>query len=139
MIFFHFHQNNTCKLSPAIIQSHVERRPLTGLQFDVQRKIKLILGKSHCRASDSSVVTFKPKNYASKSNFRKRCLFYDNEIGPGQKMQKQNINKSRNLFETCDFYMCLQHCLQICALCFDRSMTNSNNSIEKYCFLSVFL
>ena len=27
------------KLSIALIQPHVERRPLTGLQFDVQRKI----------------------------------------------------------------------------------------------------
>ena len=94
-VFICSHQNDTCNLSAAIIQPHVQRRPLTGLQFDVQQKIKLILGKSHFRASDSSVVTFTPRNYASKSNFRKRCCHcYDNGIGPGQKMQKQNINKS---------------------------------------------
>ena len=69
---------------------HVERRLLTGLLFDVQRKIKLILGKHLFRASDSSVVTFRPENYATKSNFKKRCpLCYDNEIGPGQKMRKK--------------------------------------------------
>ena len=84
-----FHENDTCNFSPALIQPHVERRPLTGLQFDVQRKMKLILCESHFRASDSSVVTFTPRNSASKSNFRKRCcLCYDNEIGPGQKMKK---------------------------------------------------
>ena len=96
-IFIRSQQNNTCNLSPAIIQPHVEKRPLTGLQFDVQRKIKLILGKSHFCANDSSVVTVTPGNYASKSFLRKRCcLCYNNEIGPGQKMQKQNINKSQN-------------------------------------------
>ena len=101
-ILIRSYQNNTCNLSPAIIQPHVERRPLTGLQFDVQQKIKLILDESHFRVSDSSVVTFTPQNYALKSNFRKRCcLCYDNEIGPGQKMQKLNINKSRNLSQTC--------------------------------------
>ena len=90
-IFIRSHQNDTCNLSPAIIQPHVERRSLTGLQFYDQRKIKLILGESHFRAS----VTFTPRNYVSKSNFRKLCcLCYDNEIGPGQKMQKQNINES---------------------------------------------
>ena len=95
------HQNDICNFSPALIQLHVERKPLTGLQFDVRQNIKLILGKHHFRASDSSVVTFTPRNYASKSNFRKRCcLCYDNEIGTGQKMQKQNINKSRNLCKT---------------------------------------
>ena len=84
----HFHENDTSNFSPALIQPHVES-PLIGLQFDVQRKIKLILCESHFRASDSIVVTFTPRNYASKSNFRKRCsLCYDNEIGPGQKMQK---------------------------------------------------
>ena len=120
-IFIRSHQNDTGKLSPAIIQPHVERRPLTGLQFDVQQKINLILSESHFRASDSSVVTFTYRNYASKSNFRKRCcLCYDSKIGPGQKMQKQNINKSRNLCQTCGFYTCLRHCLQICASCFDR-------------------
>ena len=83
-ILIRSHQNDTCNLSPAIIQPHVERRPLTGLQFEVQRKIKLILGESHFRASDCNFVTFIPRNYASKSNFRKRCcLCYDNEIGPG--------------------------------------------------------
>ena len=75
----------------SLYSMHVERRPLIGLQFDVQRKIKLILGERHFRASDSSVVTFTSRNYASKSNFRKRCcLCYDNEIGPGQKMQKRH-------------------------------------------------
>ena len=96
-IFIRSHQNDSCNLSPAIIQPHVERRPLTGLQLDIQQKIKLILGESHFRASDSSVVTFTPRNYASNSNFRKRCcLCYDNEIGSGQKMQKKHeqITKS---------------------------------------------
>ena len=75
------HQNNTSNLSPALIQPQVVRRPLTSIQLDVQRKIELILGESHFRASDSSVVTFTFRNYASKSNFRKRCcLCYDNEI-----------------------------------------------------------
>ena len=102
------------------MQPHVER-PLTCVQFDVQRKIKLILGESRFHASDSSVVTFTPRNYASKSNFRKRCcLCYDNEIGPGQKMQEQNMNKSQNLSQTCGSSMCLRHCLQICASCFDQ-------------------
>ena len=55
-----------------------------GLQFDVQRKVKLILGKRLFRACDSNVVTFRPKSYVAKSNFRKRCcLCYNNEIGPG--------------------------------------------------------
>ena len=129
------HQNDTCNLSPAIIQLHVERRPLTGLQFDVQRKIKLILCESHFRASDSSVVTFTTRNYASKSNFRKRCcLCYDNKIGPGQKMQKQNINKSRNLCQTCGSSTCLRraykfalHALIDAEIC---STTNSNSYIE---------
>ena len=113
------HENDTSKFSPALIQPHVER-PLIGLQFDVQRKIKLILWESHIRASDSSVVTFTPRNYASKSNFRKRCcLCYDNEIGPGQKMQK-NINKSQNQCQTCDSFTCLRYCLQISASCFDQ-------------------
>ena len=90
------HENDTSNFSPALIQPHVER-PLIGLQFDVQRKIKLTLDESYFCASDSSVVTFTPQNYASKSNFRKRCcLCYDNEIGPGQKMQKKHeqITKS---------------------------------------------
>ena len=136
-IFIRSHQNDTYNLSSAIIQPHIERRPLTGLQFDVQRKIKLILDESHFRANDSSVVTFTPRNYVLKFNFRKRCcLCYDNEIGPGQKMQKQNINKARNQCQTCGFSTCLRHCLQICALCFDRcrdtvcSTTNSNNYIK---------
>ena len=84
------------QLLAALIQPQL-KRPLTGLQFDVQRKIKLILCESHFRASDFCVVTFTPRNYASKSNFRKRCcLCYDNEIGPGQKMQKKHkqITKS---------------------------------------------
>ena len=116
-IIIRSHQNDTCNLSPAIIQPHVERRPLTGLQFDVQRKIKLILGESYFRAS----VTFTTQNYVSKSNFRKLCcLCYDNEIGPGQKMQKQTINKLRNQCQTCGSSTCLRHCLQICVSCFDR-------------------
>ena len=60
------HQNNTSNLSPALIQPHVLRRPLTSIQLDVQRKIELILGESHFRASDSNVVTFTFPNYASK-------------------------------------------------------------------------
>ena len=113
------HENDTSNPSPALIQPHVER-PLTGLQFDVQRKIKLILCESHFRASDSSVVTFTPRNYASKSNFRKRCcLCYDNEIGLGQKMQK-NMNKSQNQCQTCDSSTCLRYCLQICASYYDQ-------------------
>ena len=39
------------------------------IKFDVQRKIKLIFGESHFHASDSCIVTFTPRNYASKSNF----------------------------------------------------------------------
>ena len=46
-VLIRFHQNNTFNLSPALIQLHVERSPLTGLQFDVERKIKLILDESH--------------------------------------------------------------------------------------------
>ena len=38
---------------------------MTGLQFDVQQKIKLILGESNFRASGSSVVTLTPRNYVS--------------------------------------------------------------------------
>ena len=89
----HSHENYTSNFSPTLIQPYVER-PLIGLQFDVQRKIKLILSESHFRASGSSVVTFTPQNYASKSNFRKRCcLCYDNEIGPEN---AKNMNKSQN-------------------------------------------
>ena len=51
-ILIRSHQNDTSNLSPALIQPQVERRPLTGLQFDVQQKIKLILGESHFRASE---------------------------------------------------------------------------------------
>ena len=92
------HQNDTSNFSPALIQLHVERRPLTGLQFDVQRKIKLILGASHFRPCDFSVVTFTPRNYASKSNFRKRCcLCYGNEIGPGQKMKKKHEQLTKSV------------------------------------------
>ena len=113
------HENDTSNFSPALIQPHVER-PLIGLQFDVQPKIKLILCESHFRASDSSIVTFTPRNYASKSNFRKFCcLCYDNEIEPGQKMQK-NMNKSQNQCQTCDSSTCLRYCLQIFASCFDQ-------------------
>ena len=65
---FRSHQNDTSNLSPALIQLHVERRPLSGVEFDVQQKIILILGESHFRASDSSVVTFTTQNYASMSN-----------------------------------------------------------------------
>ena len=68
MILIRFHLNDSCNLSPAIIQPRVERRALTGLQFDVQQKIKLNLSESHFRTSDPSVVTFTPENYASKSN-----------------------------------------------------------------------
>ena len=85
-----YHLNDTYDLSPALIQPHVERRPLIGLQLDVLQKIKLILDESHFPTGDSSVVTFTPRNYLSESNFRKRCwLCCDNEIGPGQKMQKK--------------------------------------------------
>ena len=66
------HQNYTTNLSPDLIQPQVERKPLTGLQFDVQQKVKLILGESHFCASESSVVTFTPRKYALESNFRKR-------------------------------------------------------------------
>ena len=52
------HQIYTSNLSPALLQPHDKRRALTGLQFDVQQKIKLILRKG--RASDSSAVTFTP-------------------------------------------------------------------------------
>ena len=45
--FYPFPSKRHLYLSPAIIQSHVERRLLTGLQFDVQRKIKQIWGESH--------------------------------------------------------------------------------------------
>ena len=97
-ILIYSHQNDTFNLSPALIQLHVVRRPLTALQFDVQRKIKLVLSKSHFRGSNSSVVTFKPRNYASKSNFRKRCcLCYDNEIVPGQKIQKKNEQLTKSV------------------------------------------
>ena len=79
------------KLSIALIRPQIERRSLTGVQFDVQQKIKLILGKRLFRASDSSVLTFRLENYAAKSNFRKRCcLCYNNKIGPGQKMRKNH-------------------------------------------------
>ena len=115
------HQNDTFNLSPALIQPHIERRPLTSSQFNVQQKLKLILGERHFRASDSNVVTFKPRNYVSKSNFRKCCcLCYDNEIGPGQKCQKKKMNKSRNQCQTCGSSTCLRHCLQICDSCFER-------------------
>ena len=62
------HENDTSNFSPALIQPHVKKRPLTGLQFDVQRKITLILCESHFCANDCGVVTFTPQNYASKSN-----------------------------------------------------------------------
>ena len=55
------------------------------------------LGRTSFSCEDPSVVTFIPKNYATKSNFRKRCrLCCDNEIGPGQKMRKKHeqITKS---------------------------------------------
>ena len=55
------------------------------------------LGRTSFSCEDPSVVTFTPKNYATKSNFRKRCrLCCDNEIGPGQKMRKKHeqITKS---------------------------------------------
>ena len=78
------------QLSIVLIRPHVKRGPLMVLQFDVQQKIKLILGKRLFPASDSSVITFKPENYTAKSNFMKLCrLCYDNEIGPGQKMRKK--------------------------------------------------
>ena len=83
------HQNDTCNLPTALIQPDVERRSLSDVQFDVQWKIKLILGENHFCSSDSSVVVFTPQKYASKSNFRKRCcLCYDNKIGQAQKMKK---------------------------------------------------
>ena len=92
-ILIRSHQNDTSNLSPALIQPHVQRRPLTGLQFDVQRKTKLILGKRYFRTSDSSVVTFTPRNYTSKPNLRKRCcLCYDNKIGPGQNTENHEIS-----------------------------------------------
>ena len=115
-----FHQNNTFNLSPALTQLHVERRPLTGLRFEVQQKIKMIVGESHFRASDSSVVTFTPRNYASKSNFRKRCYFCcDNEIGPGQKMPNKHEQITKSVSNTWLFHV-LGALLQICASCFDR-------------------
>ena len=133
-IFIRSHQNETCNLSPAIIQPQVERRPLTGLQFDVQRKIKLILGESHFRASDSSVVTFAPRNRASKSNFRKHCCLCYDEIGSGQKMQKQNITNHEisvkhaalpRVFGTA--YKFALYALIDAEICFT---TNSNSYIE---------
>ena len=106
MIFIRSHQNDTSNLLPSIIQPHIERKPLIGLQFDVQQKIKLILGKSHFHVSYSSVVTFTLQNYASKFNFRKCCcLCYDNEIGPGQKMQKQNKQITKSLSNMQLFHM----------------------------------
>ena len=126
------HENDTLNFSPALIQPYIER-PLTGLQFDLQQKIKLVLCESYFRASDSIVVTFTPRNYTSKSNFRKRCcLCYGNEIGPGQKMPKK-IKKSQNQCQTCDSSTCLRYnkfllrALINAEICF---MTNSNNYIE---------
>ena len=78
------------KLSIALIQWHIKRRPLTSLQFDVQQKIKLILRERHFCACYFNVVTFTPENYAIKSNFSKHCcLCYDNEIKLGPKIQKK--------------------------------------------------
>ena len=130
-----FHQNNTSNLLPALIQLHVERRPLTGLQFDVQQKLKLILGESHFCVSDCSVVKFTPRNYASKSNFRKRCyICYDNEIGPNQKMQKKTcINDDISVKHVTlprvwgTAYKFVLHALIDAEIC---STTNSNNYIE---------
>ena len=126
-ILIRSHQNDTFNLSPALIQLHVERKLLTSLPFDVQRKIKLILGKRHFCGSDSSVVTFAPQNYASKSNFRKRCcLCYDNEIGAGLKMKKKHEQLTKSMSNMWLFHVFaalltnLRHCLQICALSFDR-------------------
>ena len=72
------------------------------------------------RASDSSVVTLTPRNYASKSNFKKRCCFcYDNEIGPNQKMGKK-INNTGNQCQTCGSSTFLRQFLQICTSYFER-------------------
>ena len=120
-ILIRSHQNDSFNLSPALIQLHVERRPLTGLHFDVQRKIKLILGKGHFRGSDSNVVTFTPQNYASKSNFRKR--FFSAmimKLDQARKCKKKNMNNSRNQCQTCGSSTCLRHCLKICALSFNQ-------------------
>ena len=97
-------------------------------------KNKLIFAKRHFRASDYSVVTFTPRNYALKSNFRKHCcLCYDNEIGPGQKIEKKSITQEINVKHVVllrvsgNAYKFVLHALNDAEI---YSTTNSNNYIE---------
>ena len=51
-------------LALALIRPHVQRRPSIGLQFDVQRKMKLVLGEQQFRIGEfSGIATLTPGQF----------------------------------------------------------------------------
>ena len=74
-------------LALALIRPHVQRRPSIGMQFDVQRKMKLVLGEQQFRIGESScITTFTPGQFSAKSGTRKPCrICGEIEVDPGQK------------------------------------------------------
>ena len=100
-------------LALALIRPHVQRRLSIGLQFDVQRKVKLVLGEQQFRLGESSgITTLTPGQFSAKSGTRKCCrICIQNEVGPGQKKRKRDMNKSRNQCRTCDHPLHMQHCV----------------------------
>ena len=109
-----------------LIQPHVQRRPLIGLQFDVQRKMKLVLGEQQFQIGESSgITTLTPGQFSAKYGTRKRCrICYENKVGPGQKIRKMDMNKSKNQCQSCGHPACMQHWVQICNLCFEQCQDN---------------
>ena len=113
-------------LALALIRPHVQRRPSIGLQFDVQRKMKLVLGEQQFRIGESSgITTLTLGQFSAKSGTRKRCrICSEIEAGPGQKKRKWDMNKSRNQCQTCGHPSCMPHCVQICIMCFEQCRDN---------------
>ena len=68
-----------------LIQPHVQRRPLIGLQFDVQHKMKLALKEQQFQIGESSgITTLTPGQFSAKYGTKKRCrTCCENEVGPG--------------------------------------------------------
>ena len=113
-------------LALALIRRHVQRRPSIGLQFDVQLKMKLVLGEQQFRIGESNgITTLTPGQFSAKSATRKRCrICSKNEVGHGQKKIKRDMNKSRNQCQTYGHPSCMHHCVQICNICSEQCRDN---------------
>ena len=127
------HQNSYdfgMDLALSLIRPHVERRPLTGLQRNIKKKMSLLLGKDieleafqeHSRP-DCSMIVLNPK----KNDRISRCTQCLKETaGPGYRQKVHNMSKSRNQCQICTQATCSNHTAQMCMECF-RSLQHKHS------------